>query len=70
MAMNTETMVLLALKQGNWRHAAETADKIAREDGDPLLRAVARAARRVESGDERSRSLLRFWCALRWEEKS
>ncbi len=70
MTMNTETMVLLALRQGNWRHAAETADKIAKDGGDPLLSAVARAARRIESGDERARSLLRFWCALRWEEKS
>lgn len=67
--MVTETMVLLAIKQGNWRHAREAARDIASKNGDDLMMALSDAAKRGEAGDCRAQVLLRLWANIRWRSK-
>ncbi len=62
-------MVLLAIKQGNWRHVREAAREIATQSGDDLMSAISVAAKRVESGDERARALITLWSNIRWRSK-
>ena len=66
----TETMVLLAIKQGNWRHAREAAREIATKNGDDLMAALAVAAKRGEAGDDRAQLLLKLWANNRWRSKT
>lgn len=65
----TETMVLLAIKQGNWRHVREVAREIATQSGDDLMSAISVAAKKVEAGDERARALITLWSNIRWRSK-
>ena len=66
----TETMVLLAIRQGNWRHVREAAREIAVKNGDDLMAALAVAAKRGETGDDRAQLLLKLWANNRWRSKT
>jgi len=64
--MVTGTMLLLAIRQGNWQAADTMARELARRGDDGLLAAVAAGAKRCQGDDPRARALLSLWSELCW----
>jgi hypothetical protein len=65
--MITETMVLVALRQKNWKQASVMAGDLYETKKVSLMKNISLAATDAES-DSKAGWLLTVWSELRWEE--
>ncbi len=64
--MITETMMLIALKQRNWKRASEMALSLSMNE--PFLSNVAKVALKASQGDLKSAYTLLLWAEIKWKE--
>lgn len=62
----TETMMLIALKQRNWKRASEML--LLLSENAPFLSKVSNVAFKASQGDLKSAYTLLLWAEIKWKE--
>ena len=65
----TETMLLLALRQKNWKVAIEIASQLESKEKSLLFSSVKTAAKKAEKQNEKAIFLLTLWAEVSWKTK-